>query len=87
MNVLRKRSWSPWVVGAAIGVLSWFAFATAFVYENVGYLFAVGVAAAIFGTSLERRVVVDRRDLRRGCDAIADAQVTGSHASLLPAAT
>ena len=24
-------------------------------YENVGYLFAVGVATAIFGTSLERR--------------------------------
>ena len=24
-------------------------------YENVGYLFAVGVAIAIFGTSLERR--------------------------------
>ena len=29
MNVLRRRSWSPYVVGIGIGVLSWFAFATA----------------------------------------------------------
>ena len=29
MNPLRKKSWSPYVVGAGIGVLSWFAFATA----------------------------------------------------------
>jgi membrane associated rhomboid family serine protease len=29
--------------------------AAQFVYENVGYLLAVGVAVAIFGSSLERR--------------------------------
>jgi hypothetical protein len=29
MSTLRRRSWSPWVSGAALGVLSWFAFATA----------------------------------------------------------
>ncbi len=29
MNVLRRTSWSPYVVGAAIGALSWFAFASA----------------------------------------------------------
>lgn len=29
MHALRKMSWSPYVVGAGIGVLSWFAFATA----------------------------------------------------------
>jgi uncharacterized membrane protein YedE/YeeE len=29
MNPLRQKSWSPYVVGAAIGVLSWFAFASA----------------------------------------------------------
>lgn len=29
MNVLRLRSWSPYVVGIGIGLLSWFAFATA----------------------------------------------------------
>jgi len=28
-NPLTRKSWSPYVVGAAIGVLSWFAFATA----------------------------------------------------------
>ena len=28
-NPLHSRSWSPYVVGALIGVLSWFAFATA----------------------------------------------------------
>lgn len=28
-NPLRRQSWSPYVVGALIGVLSWFAFATA----------------------------------------------------------
>ena len=29
MNSLKMKSWSPYVVGALIGVLSWFAFATA----------------------------------------------------------
>lgn len=28
-NVLARKSWSPYVVGAAIGVLSWFTFASA----------------------------------------------------------
>ena len=26
MNPLTKQSWSPWLVGVGIGVLSWFAF-------------------------------------------------------------
>lgn len=45
-------------LGAVIGPLDgdWWRLAAAqFVYENVGYLLAVGVAVAIFGTSLERR--------------------------------
>ena len=45
-------------LGAIIGPLDgdwWRLVAAQFVYENVGYLFAVGVATAIFGTSLERR--------------------------------
>jgi membrane associated rhomboid family serine protease len=45
-------------LGAIIGPLDgdWWRLAAAqFVYENVGYLFVVGVAVAIFGTSLERR--------------------------------
>jgi uncharacterized membrane protein YedE/YeeE len=29
LNSFKLRSWSPWLVGAAIGVLSWFSFATA----------------------------------------------------------
>jgi uncharacterized protein len=29
MNALRKKVWSPYVVGAALGVLSWITFATA----------------------------------------------------------
>ncbi len=29
MNVMQKRSWSPYLVGAGIGMLSWIAFATA----------------------------------------------------------
>lgn len=45
-------------LGAIIGPLDgdWWRLAAAqLVYENVGYLFAVGLAVAIFGTSLERR--------------------------------
>ena len=45
-------------LGAVIGPLEgdwWRLIAAQFVYENVGYLFVVGVATAIFGTSLERR--------------------------------
>jgi membrane associated rhomboid family serine protease len=45
-------------LGAVIGPLDgdwWRLIAAQFVYENVGYLFVVAVAAAIFGTSLERR--------------------------------
>ncbi|MGH2978385.1 MAG: rhomboid family intramembrane serine protease [Solirubrobacterales bacterium] len=45
-------------LGAVIGPLDgdwWRLVAAQFVYENVGYVFVVAVAAAIFGTSLERR--------------------------------
>jgi membrane associated rhomboid family serine protease len=45
-------------LGAVIGPLDgdwWRLVASPFVYENVGYLFAVGVATAIFGSSIERR--------------------------------
>jgi membrane associated rhomboid family serine protease len=45
-------------LGALIGPLDgdwWRLVAAQFVYENVGYLFIVAVAVAIFGTSLERR--------------------------------
>jgi membrane associated rhomboid family serine protease len=45
-------------LGAIIGPLDgdwWRLIASQFVYENVGYLLAVAVTAAVFGTSLERR--------------------------------
>jgi membrane associated rhomboid family serine protease len=45
-------------LGAVIGPLDgdwWRLIAAQFNYDNVGYLFVVGVAVAIFGTSLERR--------------------------------
>ena len=45
-------------LGAIIGPLAgdwWRLVAANFVFENVGYLFAVGIAMAIFGTSIERR--------------------------------
>ena len=29
MGILRKKSWSPYVIGVLIGILSWFSFATA----------------------------------------------------------
>jgi membrane associated rhomboid family serine protease len=45
-------------LGAIIGPLDgdwWRLVAANFVYENVGYLFAVALTLAIFGTSIERR--------------------------------
>jgi len=45
-------------LGAVIGPLDgdwWRIVAANFIYENVGYLLAVGVTVAIFGASLERR--------------------------------
>jgi membrane associated rhomboid family serine protease len=45
-------------LGAVVGPLDgdwWRLGATQFAYENVGYLLAVGIATAIFGSSLERR--------------------------------
>lgn len=45
-------------LGAVVGPLDgdwWRLLAAQFIYENVGYLLAVGVAVAIFGSSVERR--------------------------------
>ena len=66
----RASSLGLYDLGAVIGPLDgdwWRLVAAQFVYENVGYLFAVGVAVAIFGTSLERRygAARDRCDLPR----------------------
>ncbi|SNB46905.1 YeeE/YedE thiosulfate transporter family protein [Geobacter sp. DSM 9736] len=45
MNVLRLKSWSPYLVGAAIGVLSWFAFASA--DRQIGITTAFEYSAAL----------------------------------------
>jgi uncharacterized protein len=52
MNGLRARSWSPYAVGIALGLLSWFAFATAdhglgitTAFEHTAALATAGVSA------------------------------------------
>ena len=45
MNVFQKRSWSPYVVGAGIGMLSWFTFATA--DKPIGITTAFEYSAAV----------------------------------------
>ena len=54
MNPLKKRAWSPYVAGAGIGILSWFAFATAdhpigitTAFENTAALAAKAAAPQI----------------------------------------
>jgi uncharacterized membrane protein YedE/YeeE len=44
-NSLRKRAWSPYVVGAGIGILSWFAFAS--VNKPIGITTAFENTAAL----------------------------------------
>lgn len=53
-NPIRRKSWSPYVVGIGIGMLSWFAFATAdhplgitTAFENVAALSLEAVAPSI----------------------------------------
>lgn len=47
MNLLRRKAWSPYFVGAAIGVLSWFSFATA--DRQIGITTAFEYTAALAG--------------------------------------
>ena len=49
MNFLRKKTWSPYIVGAGIGMLSWFAFATA--DRQIGITTAFEYVAALAGTA------------------------------------
>jgi membrane associated rhomboid family serine protease len=56
--ILRASSLTLYDLGAIAGPLDgdwWRLGAAQFLYENVGYLFAVSIAVAIFGSSLERR--------------------------------
>lgn len=50
LTMIRARSWSPWAVGAGIGVLSWFAFALA--GHGLGITTAFEQAAALVERSL-----------------------------------
>jgi uncharacterized membrane protein YedE/YeeE len=61
-NPLAMRAWSPWVVGAAIGVLSWFAFATA--DKPIGITTAFENTAALAG-----KAVVPHVEQTHGYDA------------------
>jgi hypothetical protein len=53
-NPFTLRSWSPYVVGAAIGVLSWFAFATA--DQPIGITTAFEHTAALAGKAVAPQV-------------------------------
>lgn len=53
MNILEKRSWSPYAVGAGIGVLSWFSFLTA--NKPIGITTAFESTAAGLGQKLAPR--------------------------------
>lgn len=50
MSVLRRTVWSPYVVGAAIGILSWLAFATA--DHPLGITTAFEHSAALIGEAV-----------------------------------
>lgn len=62
MNIMQKRSWSPYLVGAGIGVLSWIAFATAdkplgitTAFENTAALTMKPVAPALVQPHLDAK--------------------------------
>jgi uncharacterized protein len=50
MNIIRMKMWSPYVVGALIGILSWFAFAT--VNKPIGITSAFENTAALTGQAV-----------------------------------
>ena len=67
-NPLTMKSWSPYVVGAGIGVLSWFAFATAnhpigitTAFENTAALTEKAAVPQIVVIAVLLRVVAERR--------------------------
>ena len=61
-------------LGAIVGPVGdewWRYFAAPFVYDDIGYLFACGLAIAIFGTAIERRIgFVPTLLLVIGCGAL-----------------
>ncbi len=64
MNLLRRKAWSPYLVGAAIGVLSWFSFATA--DRQIGITTAFEYTAAsrekrLFQVMLKRTLILRKK--------------------------
>jgi uncharacterized membrane protein YedE/YeeE len=57
VKLLKEKSWSPYTVGALIGILSWFAFLTA--DHPIGITSAFEHTAALIGRSLVPEMVKD----------------------------
>lgn len=55
MNALRKEAWSPYLVGAAIGMLTWFTFAS--VNRPIGITSAFEHSAALTEQAVAPQVV------------------------------
>jgi len=53
MNALRRRAWSPYVVGALIGILSWFTFASVDKPLGITTAFEYTAALALEGAAPE----------------------------------
>ena len=59
MNVLRQRSWSPYAVGALLGILSWFTFVSA--NRPLGITTAFEYTAALAGKGVAPQVAQSNR--------------------------
>lgn len=69
MNILRRPVWSPWAVGAGIGVLSWLAFLTA--KKPLGVTSPFESAAVALGQKAAPRLTRANRHLARSDDVPA----------------
>jgi membrane associated rhomboid family serine protease len=83
--VERASNLSVFDLGAIVGPVGdewWRYFAAPFVYDNIGYLFACGLAIAIFGPAIERRVgTVATALLVIGCGALGMLAADGLDAA------
>jgi membrane associated rhomboid family serine protease len=89
--IQRAADLFPSEVGAivtGIGSEWWRYFAAPFVYDDIGYLFVVGVALAVFVPSLERRLgAVSAALLLVACAALGMLAAEGMHSIGLDAGT
>lgn len=87
---LRERSWSPYLVGVGIGLLSWFAFATADHPLGVTTAFEQAAALATNATGLTPATYSPDKPTRIGWEwalivgiflgSLASARLSGDHA-------